>query len=739
MQVAAVARKVAQGGVEATGSFAISQRNQAHVMRILRDHLYTDKILAVLREYASNAWDAHQVSGKSGVPIKIVLPTDMNPTLVIRDFGTGMSEEDVFGIFTQYGDSTKRDDNRGVGMLGIGSKSAFAYSDTFTVISYHGGMKRTYVAVLDETDVGTMSRMCEEPCGKEVGLEIQVPVRRKDIPAFYETAKTLFQYFKPRPDINLTFPAVKQTVLKEGFVVERDPSNPGGQWVAVMGCVPYRVNLSQVQEALERAQLWQVANRTSGGIFFKIGDVQISANREELKYDDLTKDIIAERIALVLYGYAKEIVKELSMDKGMTTFAKRLKVHNVIAHWRDSSLIPLLPPEVRDLTDGWVLLWTSTAKAPKTFTIVDPSNKMVTALPVRSTLRLVLKDDPRKLKGFRSSMNYDDYVVRPIRKSPIEDVEKELDVYLERAGMTGVEKVRISTMTWRQYHVGSRSLMDTDTDKWSTRTFRLIGDRDHYHFPWSSNWEIVRDHVPSDQDVFVIIKDFQPEGTDQDLRGANFFSVFQRDRMIMAALGGTMPVVFGYKSTSSRPIKEADCKGMTYAQWRKDILAKMPIPPDIVADYMNMQWANLIQDTWRSGLLKRNPEGVIRTLEFRLGANHPITEMVRKVKDARMAVEKIPNARQEIFDALSEIFDLSSWPNPALDAWKALEEAYPMLMVKNRIYQLWVHSDLDYYDIRVPNVPPEKGSDAERAVRYVKTMDRMAALEAAVKAAGLTV
>lgn len=739
MQVAAVTRKVIQEGAEASGSFAISQKNQAHVMRILRDHLYTDKILAVLREYASNAWDAHQVSGKGRVPIKVTLPTDLNPVLVIRDFGTGMSEEEVFGIFTQYGDSTKRDDNRGVGMLGIGSKSAFAYSDTFTVISYHGGMKRTYVAVLDETDVGTMSRMCEEPCGEEVGLEVQVPVRRKDIPAFCERAKTLFQHFKPRPDINLAIPVVKRMDLKEGFVME-DHSSPGGQWVAVMGCIPYRINLSQVQEALEKARLWQVANRTSGGIFFKIGEVQISANREELKYDDKTKDAIVERIALVLHGYLKEIIKALETGKGMTAFARRLKVRDTVARLQGSDL--LLPPEFRDLAVDRVPLWTDMVKAPKTFTMmitnVSHGDVTVSALPVRSDLRLVLKDDSRNIKGFRLNIYHADYVVRPFRNSSIEDVEKELDAYLERAGMTGVEKVKISTLPWQQHYVGNRSSDSTDPSKWGTRTFRLIRSQGHHRFPWSSNWEIVKGHVPSDQDVFVIIKDFQPVATEPALRGAGFFGTFQRDCKLMEALGGTMPVVFGYKSTSSHPITEADCKGMSYAQWRRDILMKMPMPQDLVTDYMNMQWADIIPETWRFDILRRDPENLIKTLEFRLGTNHPIIEVLRKVKDARMAMMKIPPGRREIFSSLSDLYNFSSRPNPALTAWKALEDAYPMLVLSDDFCHLWGDGD-SYCLPNDPNTPPKKGSKAYRAVSYVKTMDRMAALEKAVKDAGIEV
>ena len=72
----------------------------------------------------------------------------------VRDYGPGLSHDDMFRVFTRYGRSTKRDSNEVVGMLGIGSKSGFAYADTFTVVSRHGGRVRTYVAALDESEIG---------------------------------------------------------------------------------------------------------------------------------------------------------------------------------------------------------------------------------------------------------------------------------------------------------------------------------------------------------------------------------------------------------------------------------------------------------------------------------------------------------------------------------------------------------------------------------------------------------
>jgi HSP90 family molecular chaperone len=122
--------------------FSVKQENLAHIFSILRNSLYSDKAGAIIREYCTNAYDAHIQSGISQTPIKIGCPTPMNCLLTIRDFGSGLSEEQIYNIYASYGESTKRNTNDQVGMMGLGSKSAFSYSDSFTIISHNDGMQK---------------------------------------------------------------------------------------------------------------------------------------------------------------------------------------------------------------------------------------------------------------------------------------------------------------------------------------------------------------------------------------------------------------------------------------------------------------------------------------------------------------------------------------------------------------------------------------------------------------------
>ena len=82
-----------------TVEFAVQRHNMRHLMSILRDQLYSDKKLAPIREYSCNAYDANVENGKRDVPIKVTLPTTQFPEWKVRDYGKGVSYEDMKNIF----------------------------------------------------------------------------------------------------------------------------------------------------------------------------------------------------------------------------------------------------------------------------------------------------------------------------------------------------------------------------------------------------------------------------------------------------------------------------------------------------------------------------------------------------------------------------------------------------------------------------------------------------------------
>jgi len=139
------------------GEFRI--RNSAKAFNILSSGLYANKVRAIIRELSCNAVDSHTAAGKQDTPFDVHLPNQLEPWFSIRDYGTGLSHEQVTNIYTTYFESTKTDSNDYIGALGLGSKSPFSYTDNFTVTDVKDGIKGIYYAFINEAGVPSIDKM----------------------------------------------------------------------------------------------------------------------------------------------------------------------------------------------------------------------------------------------------------------------------------------------------------------------------------------------------------------------------------------------------------------------------------------------------------------------------------------------------------------------------------------------------------------------------------------------------
>ncbi len=118
-------------GFGETRDYSIAATGKA--FRNLMDGLYSRKIEAVVREISTNAQDSHTEAGWPTRPFLVQLPTVFRATFSVRDYGVGMPHAQVMDRYSTLFDSTKDQSNDQVGMLGLGSKSPFAYTDGFTL------------------------------------------------------------------------------------------------------------------------------------------------------------------------------------------------------------------------------------------------------------------------------------------------------------------------------------------------------------------------------------------------------------------------------------------------------------------------------------------------------------------------------------------------------------------------------------------------------------------------------
>jgi hypothetical protein len=260
-----------------TVQMSVDAASMAHVMSILTD-LYSDPTLAVIREYSTNALDSHVEAGVKR-PIDVSLPNAMTPFFKVRDYGVGLSVEDIRNVYSKYGASTKRSTNEQVGMLGLGCKSALTYTQQFTIRSVKDGILSHVAISRTENGSGVMQVVCTQPSDEPNGVEISVPVPPQN--DFAWKAVKFFKYWEPG------------TVLIDGVEPARYEGLPLSDSITlvkssssdfiVMGNVAYRVSTEHSLFVSSRY------TRNFGIVaHVPIGSINFTPSREDLHYTEHT-------------------------------------------------------------------------------------------------------------------------------------------------------------------------------------------------------------------------------------------------------------------------------------------------------------------------------------------------------------------------------------------------------------------------------------------------------------------
>ena len=317
----------------APNSFTIEQNSRA--FEILSSNIYSDKITAVIREYSCNAYDAHIAAGKGDVPFEIHLPNSFEPWFSVEDFGTGLSHEAVLKLYTTYFSSTKNHSNELIGGLGLGSKSAFAYTDQFLITSKYNGEKRMYSAFIDEKGTPSITEINLAYSGNDhkSGLKIEFQVAPKDFKEFEGKVQTTLKYFPVKPNVSgiILDPPVEYLFKTDTFGIVEESGSMGSRVYAVQGIVSYPVDLRQVFPEGDSIRFLGL-NCRGLVLFVPIGAVGITASREQLNYDVATRKYLQE----LLLSIPRTILGEISDPlEGMETMweAKRY-----VWGWRDDTL-----------------------------------------------------------------------------------------------------------------------------------------------------------------------------------------------------------------------------------------------------------------------------------------------------------------------------------------------------------------------------------------------------------------
>lgn len=261
--------------------------------RILFDGIYSNKIGTPIREYLANAYDSHVVAGCADVPVSVTLPTVLDPTFTIRDFGIGLSHDSVMELYSTMFRSTKNGSNAEVGAFGLGSKSAFAYTDTFVISSYHGGRKRVYHAVIGTDDIPTITEFVElSEDSDETGFEVSIPVQLHDVQLFIDEFRRVAEGFDVKPSCNLDITFDEPVLAGDGWRLFPS-SNYSASLAIRQGCVVYPVAFRDFDSNGFISHDMRYHRLV---VDLPIGSAEVAVSREALAFDARTKANVLQAV-----------------------------------------------------------------------------------------------------------------------------------------------------------------------------------------------------------------------------------------------------------------------------------------------------------------------------------------------------------------------------------------------------------------------------------------------------------
>lgn len=341
---------------EVTKKMAVENESISRIIRSLTD-MYSEPLLAIAREYISNAYDAtiSRMGIKSSfgtvldIPIEVTLPSSLSPTFTVRDYGIGMDRDVLLNVFPQYGASTKRENNNEIGGFGLGAKSALAVVSNFTVTTVKDGLKNVAIIQKGADGVGEVSLLPEQITDESSGTVVTI--------SFSSSKAVELQQIFSQPHLLIGFP--NGSIKVNGKMHEDSLYNPekyikisDAGWLsksifsktyhatpaanfgwnnrgAVVGPISYAISSRAVNEAGWDSYLMQ-----NTVLNLPIGSVDFTPARENLIFSDLTNEAIVEtqnRLMEEVQQYLLDYVSKSESQKEAVERVQELRNHRITA------------------------------------------------------------------------------------------------------------------------------------------------------------------------------------------------------------------------------------------------------------------------------------------------------------------------------------------------------------------------------------------------------------------------
>lgn len=304
---------------------SIDVEDMKYISSLLRNN-YSDPMLATMREIIANGIDASR-----GTKVDVQLPTKIEPNFIVRDYGEGLSEEDMLGLYSKFGKSTKRDANKSIGGFGVGKFAPLAYTSSFIIVSYHDGVKDSYAMKVDDDEGTSIQKLFSENSGEANGIYIQVPIENQHVDNFNLKFKNFSRYIQDNLNVkNDSFDYIEPEISCDVFDLFEDSSdyyyrasqhaecnNP----YILMGGIMYPVNKDDNYKNFVKGLVYKA----------EIGEFKLHHSREALEYNNSTVEKLkkaSDRIAAALQKRLK-----VKFDSCDCLYEATVIQHDVVAKY----------------------------------------------------------------------------------------------------------------------------------------------------------------------------------------------------------------------------------------------------------------------------------------------------------------------------------------------------------------------------------------------------------------------
>jgi hypothetical protein len=233
-------------------------------------------------------------------------------SITFIDFGVGFDQQSFEDIFCNILESTKDNSNDELGMWGLGSKSAFSYTDQFTVTSVKDGTERMWVVRKEnQGNIQADLIFCEPTSRVSKGntTEVQIKIKDGDFHQFKSEIRNQLKFFVNvfvRCDYDPTFAeSFNDASIFDGkHFKSSDLDGSYGVMSLCLGVVEYPIDFKFLGISTINLPV---------SIKFNIGEVGVTPSREGILWDSSIKEVVINRIEAAL-GEIKSMYESTNKD-----------------------------------------------------------------------------------------------------------------------------------------------------------------------------------------------------------------------------------------------------------------------------------------------------------------------------------------------------------------------------------------------------------------------------------------